>query len=391
MSRCSSGRASRAERLAGESDAVDHLRRALEQAPNAPFYADAARELATALATRARLHEAVELLESAISQATDRETALLLEAHLFGLGRASDALAARLGSHLDRVSQDMLGRTPGERLTLAASVFHRTFHGLASGEEVAELARRALGQGRLLREATGDQFAFYGPLIALRDSDHHDDLRPVFDEALADARARGSGSSGSAHPRHTCAPRDTRTAAAVDHRRASDRDGAGAGPDCSIPGAPDPIGRRTVYLIGALSTVLLVVAVCLLSSSVDSRAAHSRGHRGPPRPCDADRLQGSFRRALRHPPPLYGLLARLPAGRRVLRRALAGRGGSAGCCMRGSIARSSAAYLDPDPLVPSDADMNACFVVPGEGVRERYKSLPQFVTVAAAGSSSCRA
>jgi len=146
----------RAERLAGESDAVDHLRQALEQAPDPGFYADAARELATALVTRARLDDAVALLEGAISQATDRETALLLEAHLFGLGQASDALAARLGARLDRVSQHMLGRTPGERLTLAASVF-RTLHGpvvLASRSPVASATAPAAATQRLQPEPT---------------------------------------------------------------------------------------------------------------------------------------------------------------------------------------------------------------------------------------------
>jgi len=186
----------RAERLAGESDAVTHLRQALEEATGPGFYIEAARELATALATSARPDDAVQLLEDVIARAPDREAALLLEAQLFGLSQASDALAARIGPRLDRVCRGMVGNTPGERLTLAASVFHRTFLGRASGDEVAALARRALGQGQLLREATGDQFAFYGPLIALRDSDHHDELRPLFDEAIADARARGSAVAG---------------------------------------------------------------------------------------------------------------------------------------------------------------------------------------------------
>jgi DNA-binding CsgD family transcriptional regulator len=185
----------RAERLAGETDAVEHLRQALAQASNAAFQADAARELATALATRARPDDAVELLEGAIARAPDRETALLLEAHLFGLSQASDELAARVASRLETVCEGVLGDTPGERLALAANVFHRTFLGLGSGDEVAALARRAWGEGRLLREATGDHFALYGPLIALRDSDHHDAVRPMFEDAIADARARGSAAA----------------------------------------------------------------------------------------------------------------------------------------------------------------------------------------------------
>jgi DNA-binding CsgD family transcriptional regulator len=185
----------RAERLAGEPDAVARLRQAQHHASDPALHAEAARELATALAMGARLDDAVELLEAAIERAPDRETALLLEAHLFGLSQASDALAARVARRLERVCEGMLGDTPGERLALAANVFHRTFLGLGTGEEVAALARRALGDGRLMREATGDHFAFYGPLIALRDSDHHDELRPLFEEAIADARARGSAAA----------------------------------------------------------------------------------------------------------------------------------------------------------------------------------------------------
>ena len=122
----------RAERLAGAPDAVARLTEALEHASDAALRAEAARELATALAMDARLDEAVALLEVAIEEAADRETALLLEAHLFGLSQASDALAARVAPRLERVCEGMLGDTPGERLALAANVFHRTFLGLAA-------------------------------------------------------------------------------------------------------------------------------------------------------------------------------------------------------------------------------------------------------------------
>ncbi len=185
----------RAERLAGEPAAVDRLREARDSAREPAVHTSAARELATALATETRLDEAVEVLGDAIADAPDRETRLVLEAHLFGLSQASDTLAARVAPRLERLCEGMRGDTPGERLALAANVFHRTFVGLGSGAEVAEVARRALGDGRLLREATGDHFAFYGPLIALRDSDHHDELRPLFEEAIADARARGSAAA----------------------------------------------------------------------------------------------------------------------------------------------------------------------------------------------------
>jgi hypothetical protein len=56
----------RAERLAGDARAIEHLRQAAEQGTDPLFRAEAARELATGLAVAARLEEAVELLERAI-------------------------------------------------------------------------------------------------------------------------------------------------------------------------------------------------------------------------------------------------------------------------------------------------------------------------------------
>jgi hypothetical protein len=184
----------RAERLAGDPNAVAHLRLALDEATDLLRY-QAARELATALAMGARVEEAAALLEGVIANATERETVLVLEADLFGLSQASDALAGRVALRLERICEGIRGDTPGERLVLAASVFHRTFLGLGTAEEAAALAHRALGGGLLMSEATGDHFAFYGPLIALRDSDHHDEAGPLLEQAVADARARGSAAA----------------------------------------------------------------------------------------------------------------------------------------------------------------------------------------------------
>lgn len=181
-----------AERLEGNMIAVEHLREALDAAAKPALRSQVARELATSLAMGARVEEAADVLEAEIARATERETALLLEADLFGLSQASDALAARVASRLERACEGILGETPGERLALAAVVFHRTFAAMGNAEQVAALARRALGEGRLMAEATGDHFAFYGPLIALRDTDRHEEARPLLEQAAADARARGS-------------------------------------------------------------------------------------------------------------------------------------------------------------------------------------------------------
>ncbi|MGH3030344.1 MAG: ATP-binding protein [Gaiellaceae bacterium] len=185
----------RAERLAGDPHAAERLRGALESTSDTSLRAEAARELATALAMTTRLEEAVQLLERIIAKTGDRDTALLLEAHLFALSQGSDELAARVAPRLERVCQRIRGNTPGERLALAANVWHLSFSGRVSGDRVARLARLAWADGLLLREATGDNFIVCGPLIALRDSDHHDEVRPMFELAIDDARARGSAAA----------------------------------------------------------------------------------------------------------------------------------------------------------------------------------------------------
>ncbi|MDQ3647724.1 MAG: LuxR C-terminal-related transcriptional regulator [Actinomycetota bacterium] len=181
----------RAELLAGEETAVARLREALASAQDASLRAEAAREFARALTEEGRPDEAVQVLERAIGGTNDRETALYLEVNLLAFGQYSPALAVQVADRVEH-TEGMLGNTPAERLALAATALHRTFGGLVSGEEVATLALRALGDGRLLGEATADHRAFDGPLLALLYSDHHDELRAVLAEATADARARGS-------------------------------------------------------------------------------------------------------------------------------------------------------------------------------------------------------
>lgn len=181
----------RAELLIGEETAVAHLHEALATSEEDSLRAEAARELAGALAQAGELDAAAQTLEQAIAEIDDREHALRLEVDLFALSQYSPALAASTASRLKR-SEKVLGETPGERLALAATALHRTFLAKGSGEEAAALARRALAHGRLLREATADDRALDGPLLALLYTDSHDDMRALLADAIADTRARGS-------------------------------------------------------------------------------------------------------------------------------------------------------------------------------------------------------
>lgn len=178
----------RAELFTGDDGAVAHLREALATAPDASLRADAARELARALTGDPE--GAAQVLERAIADTDDRETMLALEAELLALRQHSPALAGRV-ARLGPVDE-LLGRTPGERLALAAIALQRTTHALSSGEEVAALALRALADGQLLRDVTADHRAFDGPILALIYSDQHGALRPLLADAIAEGRARGS-------------------------------------------------------------------------------------------------------------------------------------------------------------------------------------------------------
>ena len=181
----------RTELLIGDETAVAHLQEALASSEEDSLRGEAARELAGALTQAGELEAAAQTLEQAIVEIDDREHALRLEVDLFTLSQYGPALAASVASRLER-SEKELGETPGERLALAATALHRTFLGKGSGEEAAALARRALGDGRLLREATADHRAFDGPLLALLYTDSHDDMRALLADAIADTRARGS-------------------------------------------------------------------------------------------------------------------------------------------------------------------------------------------------------
>lgn len=182
-----------AEVRTGADAGIEHLQAALETTSGPRSRAEVAQELALALTTFGRTSEALETLQAAIDMLgeADRELALLLEGDLLGYAQLDlstyDLVTRRLGGRQD----ESVAATPGERVLLA---YRSAAHALAGGTagEAGEIAERALGSGRLLEEQTADAPTFYTAVHVLIDAERFDVVDGALDQALADARRRGS-------------------------------------------------------------------------------------------------------------------------------------------------------------------------------------------------------
>jgi DNA-binding CsgD family transcriptional regulator len=183
-----------AERRLGDSSSVEHLREALELARHPSARAATAHELALALLQHLRSQEAVEVLEAALSTvpADNRERALELEAELAAVGYLDLSAGPMVFERIRRLSAEVEeGRTPGERLVLSQLANQLSIVG-APARQAGDLAERALGNGRLLSEQTADSLAFYHAVWVLILADRFVPAEAALDDAIADARARGS-------------------------------------------------------------------------------------------------------------------------------------------------------------------------------------------------------
>jgi DNA-binding CsgD family transcriptional regulator len=183
-----------AELRVGAPEAVDHLAAAAELVEEPGLLAMSARALALALTMSGSADRAVEAIESALAvvEPGDRELALGLEAdleaHAQQAGLETRAQAAR---RLER-HRDLKGATPGERLVLASLAFERA-RASGSASEAARHLERALAGRRLLAEQQLDVAGpFYHLVIGLLATDALEVADACFEQALADARTRGS-------------------------------------------------------------------------------------------------------------------------------------------------------------------------------------------------------
>jgi DNA-binding CsgD family transcriptional regulator len=182
-----------AEVRIGIDEGISHLREALEGATDHAMRAAVARELALALTTFGRTPEALRVLGSEIEsvRSHDSENALLMEADLLGYAQFAPDSSGVLHERLGRSGRPERAATPGER---AMMVHHAVAHSLSGAPlaEAADMAEEALGGGRLLIEQTADAPAFYTAVHILIDAERFELVDAALEQALDDARTRGS-------------------------------------------------------------------------------------------------------------------------------------------------------------------------------------------------------
>ncbi len=182
-----------AEARLGREEAIEHLEEAMSLGASPALLARAASELALGFAALGRTAESIAALERAIAEASgsDRELQLRLEGELGAMGQLDGSMTPRLVARLHDLAQGLTGATPGERLVLASHAHQRSLD-LAPPSELYELADRVLSSGSLVREQSPDSPIVYLFIYVLERAERFEQMDRVLEEALAEARARGS-------------------------------------------------------------------------------------------------------------------------------------------------------------------------------------------------------
>jgi DNA-binding CsgD family transcriptional regulator len=177
----------------GRIDVMERFEEAHRDADDPGLRAELALPLAQGLVINGRVPEAVEMLEAAAADVAeiDRELSLRVEAMLTSMARLDPASAARTGNRLLRFT-DLAGETPAERLVLANVARQLLLVPGKPVEEAVEVARRALGDGQLLREDGPESPPLYYAIRTLITADRYAEAERAADAAIADARHQAS-------------------------------------------------------------------------------------------------------------------------------------------------------------------------------------------------------
>ena len=174
--------------------ATQHFEEGLRGPVDPRARAEWAREQAIALQALGRHDEAFAVREHAVAQlaGVDDDLALALEA----------GLIASAGLHLSRRDwarerldsyRELGADTPGAVRLLAMRAYFDTMYGTASADEVADRAERALTAAGLVDGGAGTQGTpFFAAVEVLWLADRLDAARAALDQAVDDARRRGS-------------------------------------------------------------------------------------------------------------------------------------------------------------------------------------------------------
>jgi DNA-binding CsgD family transcriptional regulator len=182
-----------AENRASDLAAIDHLTQALELAVEPRRQAEIGLELGRALTMAGRLGDAIDALRRLIPVVApiDRELGLRLEAELINVARLDIKLRPLVSETLAAFRDQITGEGPAERVLIANLAYDLAIRG-EPATRVAELARRALGDGDLLAEETSESLTYYLAAWTLALAEHLDEATGELDAALADARNNGS-------------------------------------------------------------------------------------------------------------------------------------------------------------------------------------------------------
>jgi ATP/maltotriose-dependent transcriptional regulator MalT len=152
-----------------------------------------ARDLAWALWLANRMEDAISVLETALDDLGDTDTALAqtTEAVLLSAGGLHLSTRPAHRHRLERIRQQGLGDSPTERALIAQLAFASCAEG-ERADVVRDLAERALAGGRLLAEVGWSYDMFLCVPMALLRSDSFEPARYWLDRAVADAGRRGS-------------------------------------------------------------------------------------------------------------------------------------------------------------------------------------------------------
>jgi DNA-binding CsgD family transcriptional regulator len=150
-------------------------------------------EHAGALFAQGRGEEAFAVLEHEIdAEGSDRELALLADAHLIALANFDLTRVGWARARLERYAGQLTGANLGERMLLATGAHIGTFFGEAGADDLADAAERAIGAGELLTGTEGTSPTYYQAIDILILADRVDAARRAIDRALDYARRRGS-------------------------------------------------------------------------------------------------------------------------------------------------------------------------------------------------------
>jgi DNA-binding CsgD family transcriptional regulator/phosphohistidine swiveling domain-containing protein len=181
-----------AEAAAADPAAAARLPAAFAAASDPSMRALAFEHAAWFLLASGRTEETLGMLNTVQAELSgDSNRELELEAQFVAAAMLDPRAIEPALERMAAVGEDLAGTSAGERMMLCHLAYHRMWRS-EDADRAVDLARRALSDGRLLRERGVQPHELTGPIMALTCADELDQAAGVIDEAQAIAVERGS-------------------------------------------------------------------------------------------------------------------------------------------------------------------------------------------------------